>query len=122
MPFTYNRVALIGHTGDNAITRLTNGGQRVAMFNIATDRPTRAGAAPVTDWHRIVCWDRLAEIAAEHITKGRLVLVEGALTYRTSSDQQGQQRTIAEIVAPELILLDRPVATSAASAVGQRRS
>jgi len=88
--------------------RFTAGGQRVASCNIATDRPSRAGATPTTDWHRVVCFDKLAEIAAEHLTKGRLVFVEGAITYRTWQDQQGARHTTTDIVAAKLILLDRP--------------
>ena len=75
---------------------------------MATDRPARSGATPTTDWHRVLCWDKLAQIAAEHVSKGRLLFIEGAITYRSWEDQQGQKHTTTEIVARELILLDRP--------------
>jgi single-strand DNA-binding protein len=119
MTFTYNRVTLVGRAGSAPEVRFTQGGQRVATLNVATDRPVRAASTPVTDWHRIVCWDRLAEIAAEHVVKGRLLFIEGSVTYRAWQDQQRQNHTTTEIVARELILLDRPPAertqTSASS-------
>lgn len=108
MSFTFNRVTLIARAAANPEVRLTNGGQRVATLNLATDRPTRSGGAPITDWHRVVCWEKLAEIAVEHVTRGRLVFVEGIVTYRTWQDQQNQKHTTTEILARELILLDRP--------------
>lgn len=112
MTFTYNRVTLVARAASAPEVRFTQGGQRVATINVATDRPVRAGSPPVTDWHRIVCWDRLAEIAAEHVLKGRLLFVEGSITYRAWEDQQRQKHTTTEIVARELILLDRPPAAS----------
>ena len=55
----------------------------------------------------MTCYERLAEIAAERVTKGQAVFVEGRLAYRSWEDRQGQKRTTAEIVARELIVLDR---------------
>jgi single-strand DNA-binding protein len=60
-----------------------------------------------------VCWDKLAEIAAEHVAKGRLIFIEGTVTYRAWEDQQHQKHTTTEILARELILLDRPSVSSA---------
>jgi single-strand DNA-binding protein len=108
MSFTYNRVTLLGRAAAPPESRISAGGQRLATFNVATDRPGRSGATPTTDWHRVLCWDKLAEIAAEHISKGRLLFVEGSITYRSWEDQQGQKNSVTEIVARELILLDRP--------------
>jgi single-strand DNA-binding protein len=122
MSFTFNRVTLVARAAGNPEMRLTNGGQRVATLNLATDRPGRAGATSITDWHRVICWDKLAEIAAEHITKGRLVFVEGAVTYRTWQDQQSQKHTTTEILARELILLDRPLSPTSTPASSNRRS
>jgi single-strand DNA-binding protein len=110
MSFTYNRVTLLGRAAAPPESRVTAGGQRLATFSMATDRPARPGATPTTDWHRVLCWDKLAEIAAEHVSKGRLLFIEGAITYRGWEDQQGQKHTTTEIVARELILLDRPSA------------
>ena len=111
MSFTYNRLVLIGRVGASPEARLTAGGQHVAVLSLATDRPARSGAAPITDWHRVVCFDRLAEIAVEHVTAGRLLFIEGAITYRSWQDQQEQKHNVTEVVARELILLDRPPST-----------
>ena len=108
MSFTYNRVTLLGRAAAAPESRVTAGGQRLATFSVATDRHARSGATPTTDWHRVVCWDRLAEIAIEHVTRGRLVFVEGTIAYRSWEDKEGQKHTVAEIVVRELILLDRP--------------
>jgi len=115
MSFTYNRLTLIGRVGASPEARLTASGQHVAVLSLATDRPGRSGAAPITDWHRVVCFDRLAEIALEHVTAGRLLFVQGSVTYRTWQDQQQQKRTATEVVARELILLDRPPSAAPAS-------
>jgi single-strand DNA-binding protein len=115
MSFTYNRLTLIGRVGATPESRLTAAGQQVAAFNLATDRPARSGATPITDWHRVVCFDKLAEIALVHVATGRLLFVEGAITYRTWQDQQDQKRTVTEVVARELILLDRPPSSAPAS-------
>jgi single-strand DNA-binding protein len=112
MSFTHNRVTLVARAASAPEVRFTAAGQRVATLNLATDRPRRAGGTPITDWHRVVCWDNLAEIAAEHITKGRLIFIEGTVTYRAWEDQQQQKHTTTEILARELILLDRPSASS----------
>jgi single-strand DNA-binding protein len=122
MSLTYNRVFLLGRAAAPPESRVTAGGQRLAMFSMATDRPTRSGATPTTDWHHVLCWDKLAEIAAEHISKGRLLFIEGAITYRSWEDQQGQKHSTTEIVARELILLDRPSDGIPSSATDRARS
>ena len=112
MSFTYNRVTLVARAASAPEVRFTSAGQRVATLRLATDRPARTGATPNTDWHRVVCWDKLAEIANEHVAKGRLIFIEGSITYRAWEDQQHQKHTTTEILARELIMLDRPSAPS----------
>ena len=122
MSFTYNRVTLLGRAAAPPESRVTAGRLRLVTFSVATDRPARSGATPTTDWHRVRCWDRLAEIAAEHVSKGRLLFIEGAITYRSWEDQQGQKHTRTEIVARELILLNRPSEGIPSSASDRARS
>ena len=102
-----NRVELVGRLGGEPDMRYTADGQCVTTFRLATDRPVRPGSAPETDWHRVVCWGKLGEIAGQYLDKGRLVFVAGRLAYRAWESQDGQQRRATEIVASELILLDR---------------
>jgi single-strand DNA-binding protein len=108
MAQSLNRVVLAGRLGRDAEVRYTAQGKPVATLSLATDRPVPAGAEPVTDWHRIVCWSQLAEQAAGFLTRGRLVCVVGRLTYRTYETRDGQRRRTAEVIASELIPLDRP--------------
>lgn len=107
MPYSFNRVELIGRIGQDVDMRFTTGGQALARFSLATDRPTRPGSDSATDWHQIVCWEKLAEFAGQHLTKGRLVFVAGRLSYRSWVGRDGQRRRAAEVVATEIILLDR---------------
>ena len=107
MAFTFNRIILVGRAGATPELRALPDGQAVLTLSLATDRPGKPGTPSATDWHRVTCYERLAEIAAERVTKGQAVFVEGRLAYRSWEDRQGQKRTTAEIIARELIVLDR---------------
>jgi len=107
MSFSLNRTELIGRLGQDPEMRYTPEGQAVSKFSLATDRPARPGAQSEPDWHSVVCWQKLAEFAGEHLTKGRLVFVAGRLTYRSWEGKDGQRHRATEIVASELIPLDR---------------
>ncbi|MCC7368805.1 MAG: single-stranded DNA-binding protein [Chloroflexi bacterium] len=107
MSFSLNRVELIGRLGQDPDTRFTAGGQAITRLSLATDRPARPGTQAETDWHQVICWDKLAELAGQYLAKGRLVFVAGRLGYRSWEGKNGQQRRAAEVTATELILLDR---------------
>jgi len=107
MPFSLNRAELIGRLGQDPEMRYTSEGQAVSKFSLATDRPAKPGTHSEPDWHSIVCWQKLAEFAGQHLTKGRLVFVAGRLTYRSWEGKDGQRHRGTEIVATELIPLDR---------------
>jgi len=107
MPFSLNRTELIGRLGQDPETRFTPEGQAVTKFSLATDRPAKPGTQSEPDWHSIVCWQKLAEFAGEYLTKGRLVFVAGRLAYRSWEGKDGQKHRATEIVAAELIPLDR---------------
>ena len=111
MSFSLNRVELIGRLGQDPETRVTATDQALTHFSLATDRPARPGTRAETDWHQVVCWDKLARFAGTYLARGRLVFVAGRLTYRGWEGRDGQQRRAAEVVATELILLDRPPST-----------
>ena len=106
MAQSHNRVELIGRLGGDPELRYTGEGTAIASFRLATDRPVRAGGAPQTDWHTVVCWDRRAEFAAQFLTRGRLVFVAGRLAYREYEDKAGVRRVAVGIVAGELVPLD----------------
>ena len=121
MPYTLNRVELIGRLGQDPNMRFTTAGQTVTRLSLATDRPSRPGETG-TDWHQIVCWDQLAEFAGQHLTRGRLVFVAGRISYRTWEGRDGQRRRSAEIVATEIILLDRRPASDPPDSTGSSSS
>jgi len=107
MPFSLNRAELIGRLGQDPEMRYTSEGQAVTKFSLATDRPAKPGTHSEPDWHSVVCWQKLAEFAGQHLTKGRLVFVAGRITYRDWESKEGQRHRATEIVATELIPLDR---------------
>jgi len=107
MSFSLNRTELIGRLGQDPEMRYTPEGQAVSKFSLATDRPAKPGTQSDPDWHSVVCWQKLAEFAGQHLSKGRLVFVAGRLTYRSWEGKDGQKHRATEIVATELIPLDR---------------
>ncbi len=105
--FSLNRAELIGRLGRSPEMRYTAEGQAVTKFSLATDRPAKVGAPQETDWHSVVCWGKLAEFCNQYLTKGRLVFVAGRITYRAWEGKDGLKHRATEIVASDLILLDR---------------
>jgi single-strand DNA-binding protein len=103
-----NKVLLIGNLGADPEIRFTASGQPIAHFRLATShyrRDPNGERQEITEWHRIVAFDRLAELASEFLHKGRQVYVEGRLQTRQWTDQQGQNRYTTEIIANEITLL-----------------
>lgn len=104
-----NRVMLIGNLGTDPELRHTPNGNAVASFSLATNESWggRDGqpAQERTEWHKIVVWGRLAEVASEYLRKGRQLYVEGRLQTRQWQDQQGNKRFTTEIVAQNFVML-----------------
>jgi single-strand DNA-binding protein len=108
MSRSLNKVQLIGRLGGDPQMRYTQTGLAVTTFSLATNRQWQGKDGEMreeTDWHTIVAWDRLAQICSEHLTKGRLVYIEGRLQAR-SWEQDGQTRYKTEIVALDMLILD----------------
>lgn len=105
-----NKVILIGNLGQDPDTRFTAQGSAVTNLNLATDESYKdkqtGQMVPKTEWHRVVLFNRLAEIAKEYLKKGSKVYIEGRLQTRKWQDQSGQDRYTTEIVANELQMLD----------------
>ena len=104
-----NKVILVGNLGRDPETRYTQNGSAVTQFSIATSDSWRDKSTGEqqdrTEWHNIVCFARLAEIAGEYLKKGSKVYLEGSL--RTSNwEQDGQKRYRTEVMARELQMLD----------------
>lgn len=117
-----NKVILVGNLGADPETRYTASGSAVANIRVATSeswRDKQTGENQErTEWHRVVFFSRLAEIAGEYLRKGSQVYIEGSLRTRKWQDQSGQDRYTTEIVANEMQMLgsrggesfDRPAA------------
>ena len=104
-----NKAILVGNLGADPELRYTPSGRPVATFRIATtDVWTDANGERQerTEWHRIVAWDRLAEICGEYLRKGSKVYIEGRIQTRVWEDQNGVQRYTTEIVARDMRMLD----------------
>ncbi len=115
-----NKAILVGRLGRDPETRFTSGGQAVANFTLATDETfkDRAGERQKrTEWHRIVLWGKLAEIAQQYLKKGMLVYVEGRIQTRQWEDKRdGQKRTTTEIVGNVMRMLTSRAEGAAAGA------
>jgi single-strand DNA-binding protein len=105
----FNRVVLVGRTCFDPELKYTPSGVAVANLRVAVDRPfTNAQGQRDTDFIDVVAWRQNAEFAANYLTKGRLVLVEGRIQVRDWTTQEGQKRRTVEVVADALRGLDRP--------------
>ncbi|HEX2965707.1 MAG TPA: single-stranded DNA-binding protein [Syntrophorhabdaceae bacterium] len=103
-----NKVLLIGRLGADPELRSTADGIPVATFNVATSETykDRSGVKQEkTEWHRIVAWRKLGEIAGEYLRKGKLVYIEGKIQSREFEGKDGIKRKTFEIVASEMKML-----------------
>jgi len=105
-----NKVILIGNIGGDPETRYLPSGGAVTNITVATSeswKDKQSGQAQErTEWHRVVFFNRLAEIAGEYLRKGSKVYIEGSLRTRKWQDKDGQDRYTTEIVANEMQMLD----------------
>lgn len=104
-----NKVILIGNLTRDPEMRYTPAGTAVCTFGIATNRSWTTQAGEVkeeTEFHRIVAWNKLGELCAQLLSKGRKVYVEGRLATHSWSGQDGVQRTTTEVVIEDMIILD----------------
>jgi single-strand DNA-binding protein len=96
-----NKVILVGRLGRDPETRYTSGGQAVCNFSLATDESYKDKAGERqkhTEWHKLVLWGKLGELAQQYLKKGSLVYLEGRIQSREWQDKEGQKRTSFEIV------------------------
>lgn len=103
-----NRVTLIGNLGGDPETNYTNGGTAVCKFSIATTekwKDKEGNQKEDTQWHRIVIFGKLGEIADEYLKKGRQVYIEGKIRYGKYTDKEGIDRYSTDIIADEMQML-----------------
>ncbi|HSM08035.1 MAG TPA: single-stranded DNA-binding protein [Gemmatimonadota bacterium] len=108
MSRSLNKAQIIGNLGADPEIRSTTSGVRVATLSVATSRSwtDRSGQPQEkTEWHRVVCWDKLAEICERYLKRGDRVYIEGRIEYRQWEGQDGQTKYTTEIRAREMIML-----------------
>ena len=105
-----NKAIILGNLGNDPDARMTPQGTPVTTLSIATDESYKdkntGQVVPKTEWHRVVVFNRLAEVAKDYLRKGSKVYIEGKLQTRKWQDQNGQDRYSTEIIANELQMLD----------------
>ena len=105
-----NRVEIIGNLGGDPEMRYTANGTAVTTFRVAVGRSfnVEGERREETEWFRVVAWNKLAELVQAHLTKGRKVYVEGRQSTRSWDGPDGQKRYMTELVANQVLFLDRP--------------
>lgn len=109
MARSLNRVQLIGNLTRDPELRYTPAGNAVCTFGLATNRSWTTDSGEKreeVDFHKIVVWNKLAELCSQFLVKGRKVYVEGRLSTRSWTGQDGAQKSTTEVVIDDMILLD----------------
>jgi single-strand DNA-binding protein len=103
-----NKAILIGNLGRDPEIRFTPDGSPVATFSLATGEvwtDKNGTRQERTEWHNIVAWNKLADLAKRYLSKGRQVYVEGRIRTREWDDREGNKRRTTEIIATQMVLL-----------------
>lgn len=105
-----NRVILIGNLGRDPEVHTTSSGNIVTQLSLATSRRVKQADGSYGDeveWHRVICFSKLAEIARDYLSKGRQVYIDGRLRTRKWTDKDGTEKYVTEIICETLKLLWR---------------
>lgn len=105
-----NKAQLIGNLTGSPELRQTPQGTSVCNFTVATNRSWKDASGQIKEeatFHKIIAWNKLAEICAQLLYKGRKVFVEGRLSNREWEDKEGNRHSITEVIASDLIVLDK---------------
>lgn len=115
-----NKTMLIGNLGKDPELNVTSDGTPVTKFSLAVNRRYKGSNGEQkeeTEWFNIVTWRSLAEICERYLHKGSKVYVEGRLTQRKYTDREGVQRTMVEVIANDMRMLDKKPAEEASTEV-----
>jgi single-strand DNA-binding protein len=107
-----NKVQLIGNLGKAPEVRNAENGKKMVRFSVATNESYRDAAGEKvneTQWHNLVAWGKLADIAEKYLAKGTEVAIEGKLVSRHYTDKEGNKKQITEIQVHEVLLLGHKV-------------
>ena len=102
-----NKVQLIGHLGNTPEIRNTEAGKKLARFSVATDEIYRSSTGEKvkeTQWHNLVAWGKVADIAEKYLHKGSEVAIEGKLINRNYTDKEGNKKYIGEVQVNEMLM------------------
>jgi single-strand DNA-binding protein len=105
-----NKVQLIGNLGMNPEIKTTESGKKLARLSIATNesyKSPKGDWVKETQWHNVIAWGKTAEIAEQHLQKGSEVFLEGKLVHREYTDKEGVKKSITEVQAFDLLLLQK---------------
>jgi single-strand DNA-binding protein len=108
-----NKVQLIGNLGNKPEIRTLDGGKKMARFSVATNetyRNAKGEKVTETQWHNLVAWGKVAEIAEKYLDKGSEVAIEGKLTNRSYNDKDGNKKYITEVQVNEVLMLGEKAA------------
>lgn len=103
-----NKVQLIGNLGNNPEVKTLDGGKKMAKFSVATNetyRNAKGEKVVETQWHNLIAWGKVAEIAEKFLHKGTEVALEGKLINRSYNDKDGNKKYITEIQVNEILML-----------------
>ena len=103
-----NKVQLIGNLGNNPEIRTTEGGKKMAKFSVATNetyRTAKGEKITETQWHNLIAWGKVADIAEQFLSKGSEVAIEGKLINRNYIDKDGNKRYVTEVQVNEILML-----------------
>ena len=106
-----NKVTLIGNLGKNPELQELEGGITLAKFTLATSesyRDDKGNKHTDTEWHSILAWRNLADVAGKYLKKGSTIYLEGKIKTRSYEDKTGIKKQITEIIADNIIMLDKP--------------
>ena len=104
-----NKAVILGNVGNDPELRFMSNGKAVANFTVATSeqwKDQQGQKQEKTEWHRMVAYDKLAEIIGQYVKKGSKLYLEGKLQTREWTDQQGQKKYTTEIIVSEMQMLD----------------
>jgi|EP01139_Manchomonas_bermudensis_P011481 single-strand DNA-binding protein len=105
-----NKVQLIGNLGNNPEVKTLESGKKMAKFSVATNetyRNAKGEKVVETQWHNLIAWGKVAEIAEKFLHKGSEVALEGKLINRSYNDKDGNKKYVTEVQVNELLLLGK---------------
>ncbi len=105
-----NSVRLIGNLGADPETKVLENGSKLSKMSLATSEKyvNKEGEyVEKTNWHKVIAWGKLAGIVKTHLHKGKKIAVEGKLVHRKYEDPEGKIKTISEVIASSILMLDK---------------